>query len=73
MPTKGIGKGLAPLLALIPWPLWLLAALLLLLYWANRRLNLRERWPRWGPSLMQIQMGLSFALVVLLLLLTLGF
>lgn len=73
MPTKGIGKGLAPLLALIPWPLWLLAALLLLLYWANRRLNLRERWPRWGLLLMQIQMGLSFALVVLLLLLTLGF
>lgn len=73
MPTKGIGKGLAPLLALIPWPLWLLAALLLLLYWANRRLNLCERWPRWSPPLMQIQLGLSFALVVLLLLLTLGF
>ena len=60
---------LRPLLNFIPWYIWLLGALLPLLYLINRHFQLRDRWPRWGPALIQLQL----ALAVLAVMVALGF
>ena len=57
-------KPLRPLLVAIPWYIWLLVALLPLLYFLNRHFQLRDRWPRWGPVLIHLQVALAGLVVM---------